>query len=227
MVKYRTESTSAAASSRSALFLPNFKAPRGPQEAAGASAGGWRLSCGIAVAQQRPHRHHPSRYLQSLRQTRDYDRVPPASTNPSSNPNGVSNTAWQIASTSSHSGSMPASASGGLIFCFPAFAALSKCVPASFSRLRLGVSQQMRQVRQALPVDLSRNRLHHEFLYEEDPCWDRRRRELFGEGRRHPVSPRRRRRSDDRDLSCRKSKARRQRRPAPRSGSREQRLRSH
>ena len=34
------------------------------------------LSCGVAVAEQRPDRHRPSCSLQSLRQARDGDRVP-------------------------------------------------------------------------------------------------------------------------------------------------------
>ena len=59
----------------------------------------------------------------------------------------------------------------------------------------------MRQVWQALPVDLPRNRLHDEFFYKEDPRRDRRRWKLFGQRRRHPGSPLRRCGSDHRDLS--------------------------
>src|SRR5450631_104144 len=59
----------------------------------------------------------------------------------------------------------------------------------------------MREVWQALSVDLPRNRLHDEFLYKEDLRRDRRRWKLFGQRRRHPGGPLRRRRSDHRDLS--------------------------
>ena len=110
------ESTSAAASSRTALFLPDPARGRRAFEACWSDLGRLRhLSCSVAVTKQRPDRHRPSCRLQFLRQARDERAsAPPASTNASSNPNGVSNTALQIVSTSSHSGLMPASASDGL-----------------------------------------------------------------------------------------------------------------
>ena len=69
----------------------------------------------------------------------------------------------------------------------------------SVLRFRFGVSQQVRKVRQALPVDLPRNRLHGEFFNKEDPSRDRRLWKLLGQGRRHMGSPLRRRGSDRRD----------------------------
>ncbi len=66
---------------------------------------------------------------------------------------------------------------------------------------QLGVSQWRRQVWQALPVDLPRNRLHEEFFDKEDPRRDRRRWKLFGQRRCHPSSPLHRCGSDHRDLS--------------------------
>ena len=72
VVKYPMESTSAAASSRSALFSSDFTgaagALRGLLEHPRAVG---HLSCRVAVTEQRPDRHHPSCSLQSLRQARD------------------------------------------------------------------------------------------------------------------------------------------------------------
>ena len=77
VVKYPMESTSAAASSRSALFSSDFtRGRRGLGGLLERPRAAGHLSCRVAVTEQRPDRHHPSCSLQSLRQARDDDRVP-------------------------------------------------------------------------------------------------------------------------------------------------------
>ena len=113
VVKYPMESTSAAASSRSTLSSLDFTGAAEALEACRAARG--RLATFRAVLQSlssaRTGTTHPAdRSFCAKRAIRI--ECPPASANPSSNPNGVSNTALQIDSTSSHSRSMPALASG-------------------------------------------------------------------------------------------------------------------
>src|SRR6187551_2665276 len=57
----------------------------------------------------------------------------------------------------------------------------------------------MSQMWQALPVDLSRDGFHDEFLDKENPRRDRRPRKLLGEGRRHSRGPLHRRWSNHRN----------------------------
>ena len=132
VVKYPMESTSAAASSRSALFSSDFTGAVKALEACWSARG--RLATFRAVLQSlssaRTCTTHPAVCSFCAKRAMRIE-CPPASANPSSNPNGVSNTALQIDSTSSHSGSMPASASGTLTS------------PSPVSRALAGVSQRM------------------------------------------------------------------------------------
>ena len=121
----------------------------------GGPAGVWRppradgdLACRVAFAEERPERHHPSCSLESLCQTRDEDRVPPDSANPSSGPSGVSNTALQIASTSSQSASKLSAGCSGVAFPCPADSAPVRASPRATLRLQ-------REVWQTPPVNLS------------------------------------------------------------------------
>ena len=104
------------------------------------------LACSVAVAEQRPDRHHPSCSLQSLRQTRDGDRVPA----------GLGESIVQSQRRLEHG---PADRQHLLTvgidgrvgirrFCFPfsSVARAGKCAPAGVLRFRLGISQQIREV---------------------------------------------------------------------------------
>ena len=141
----------------------------------------------VAVTEQRPDRHHPSCSLQFLRQASDEDRVPPASVNPSSNPSGVE----QGAADRQHLLALGAGAFGSGQFgnLLPFVRRIGRRILTRVFRFRLGASQEMSQIWQALPVDFSRDGLHDEFLDKEDPRRDRRRRKLLGEGRRHARGP--------------------------------------
>ena len=131
VVKVPTESTCAAVSSRSALFSSDFI---GALKACWSTRG--RLATFRTVLQSlssaRTGTNHPAACSCCARRAMRIE-CPPASAKPSSNPNGVSNTALQIASTSSHSGSMPASASGGLTSPCPVSRALASVPRLVFS----------------------------------------------------------------------------------------------
>ena len=100
VVKYPMESTSAAASSRSARSSSDFTGAVGALAVCGAPAGGWPPFVPCCSRRAGPDRHHPSCSLQLLRQARDEDRVPARLGEPIVQSQRLSNTALQIASTS-------------------------------------------------------------------------------------------------------------------------------
>ncbi len=134
-VKYPMESTSAAASSRATLGSPDFTEAVKAVEACRAARG--RLATFRTVLQSlssaRTGTTHPADCSFCAKRAMRIE-CPPASANPSSNPNGVSNTARQIDSTSSHSGSVPVLETGALTSPSPVSCALA------------GVSQRLSSV---------------------------------------------------------------------------------
>src|SRR5712675_1835375 len=182
IVKEVTESTAAAASSRPSQFISAITGVTAALEACRDARG--RAAIFRAV-------------LQSLRQPRDDNRVPPSLSEP-------------IVQTQRSLEHGPADGQHFLTVGIHAgvrwFDLSPLCVLRADRWVSTGVTafhrrraQHMRQTGQTGPVDLPRDRLHDERVDKEDPCWDRRCRKLLGKHCRQPVRPRHRCGNNPRD----------------------------
>ena len=128
----------------------------------GGPAGVWRppradgdLACRVAFAEERPERHHPSCSLESLCQTRDEDRVPAGLRE--SIVRSQRGLEHRLADRQ-HLLAVGVQTLSGMLWCglpLPGRLRAGPSVSEGDLRLRRGVSQQVREVWQTLPVDLS------------------------------------------------------------------------